>query len=55
MTELSRPAARTRGGPTGRAAIPWGTILAFAAVLAAADWFWVVSLRGAVGCDPTDQ
>ena len=49
MTELSRPAARTRGRSTGRAAIPWGTILTFATVLAAADWFWVVSLRGAVG------
>jgi hypothetical protein len=50
VTELSGPdAARTRRWPTGRAAIPWATVVTFAAVLAAADWFWVVSLRGAVG------
>jgi hypothetical protein len=50
VTELSSPdAARTRRWPTGRAAIPWATVVTFAAVLAAADWFWVVSLRGAVG------
>ena len=49
MTELSGPAARTSRWPTGRAAVPWATVLTFAAVLAAADWFWVVSLRGAVG------
>jgi len=30
-------------------AIPWTTVLTFAAVLATADWFWVISLRGAVG------
>ena len=39
----SRPLAASRK------AIPWATVLTFAAVLATADWFWVVSLRGAVG------
>jgi hypothetical protein len=33
----------------GRTVIPWTTVLTFAAVLATADWFWVVALRGAVG------
>lgn len=32
-----------------RSAIPWATVLGFAVVLAAADWFWVIALRGAVG------
>jgi hypothetical protein len=44
------PDAATAGRPlAARAAIPWAMVLSFAAVLATADWFWVVSLRGAVG------
>lgn len=52
MTQLSPPApdtVRASTRPAGRTAIPWATVLTFAAVLATADWFWVVALRGAVG------
>ena len=50
MTSLSPPgAARTSKATVTRATIPWSTVLTFAAVLAVADWFWVISLRGAVG------
>ena len=41
--------ARTSNQPTDRVAIPWSTVLGYAGVLAVADWFWVISLRGAVG------
>lgn len=33
----------------GRLTVPWPTVLSVAAVLAYADGFWMVSLRGAVG------
>lgn len=47
---LSLPGVvRTCPGPTDRVAIPWPTVITFAVVLALADWFWVISLRGAVG------
>jgi hypothetical protein len=52
VTQLSPPApdkVRASIRPAGRTAIPWTTVLTFAAVLATADWFWVVALRGAVG------
>ena len=52
MTRLSPPApdtGRAPRRPAGRTAIPWAMVLTFAAVLATADWFWVISLRGAVG------
>ena len=52
MTQLSPPVpdtVRASIRPAGRTAIPWTTVLTFAAVLATADWFWVVALRGAVG------
>lgn len=39
-----RPRSRTASRD-----VPWGTVLAFGAVLALADWFWVVALGGAVG------
>ena len=52
MTQLSPPVpdtVRASLRPAGRTVIPWTTVLTFAAVLATADWFWVVALRGAVG------
>ena len=52
MTQLSPPVpdtVRASIRPAGRTAIPWTAVLTFAAVLASADWFWVVALRGAVG------
>lgn len=52
MAELSPPAPdtmRESQQPAGRTVIPWTMVLTFAAVLATADWFWVISLRGAVG------
>ena len=52
MTQLSPPVpdtVRASLRPAGRTAIPWATVLTFATVLATADWFWVVALRGAVG------
>lgn len=52
MTSLSPPppdTVRASRRTAGRTAIPWRTVITFAAVLATADWFWVVSLRGAVG------
>lgn len=38
-------------GPAGApsSAVPWGTVISLAVVLAFADGFWVISLRGAVG------
>jgi len=52
VPELSPPApdtVRAHRRTAVRTAIPWTMVLAFAALLATADWFWVVSLRGAVG------
>ena len=40
----ARPVATER-----RLSVPWLTVLAFAAVMAYADGFWMVALRGAVG------
>ena len=33
----------------GRRGVPWRTVIALAAVLAYADGFWLISLRGAIG------
>lgn len=45
--------SRTKGNPRvlgeGQLSVPWSTILPLAVVLAYADGFWLVSLRGAVG------
>jgi hypothetical protein len=51
VTGLSPSAstARAHRRPVGRTAIPWAAVVTFAALLATADWFWVVALRGAVG------
>ena len=37
------------GVTTGRSAVPWGTVVTFATMIAFADWFWVMSFRGAAG------
>lgn len=48
-----RAAAAEASGPAAAAStspgIPWATVVAFAAVLAYADGFWMVSVRGAAG------
>jgi hypothetical protein len=50
VTSQSPPGtARTSKATVTRATIPWSTVLTFAGVLTVADWFWVISLRGAVG------
>ena len=41
--------ARVRRDRASRAEVPWSTVLPLAVVLAFADGFWVISLRGAVG------
>ena len=49
---MTNPSVPSAAGPTTSStspSIPWSTVLGFAVVLAAADWFWVISLRGAVG------
>jgi hypothetical protein len=46
---LSDTSTTSRPKTGSRTAIPWTTVTIFAAVLATADWFWVVALRGAVG------
>ena len=52
MTRLSPSppdTARAHRRPVDRTAIPWAAVLTFAVLLATADWFWVIALRGAVG------
>ena len=49
MTDPSAPSAARTTTSSTPSSIPWSTVLGFAVVLAAADWFWVISLRGAVG------
>lgn len=40
----------------GRRGVPWRTVVALAAVLAYADGFWLISLRGAIGAiERTDR
>ena len=48
---MTRIAARSAGeqSAAARSAVPWLTVIPLAVVLAYADGFWVVSLRGAVG------
>ena len=47
----SATAAASSPAPAGvaSAAVPWGTVVSLAVVLAFADGFWVISVRGAVG------
>ena len=42
----SSPSAASRASSS---AVPWGTVVSLALVLAFADGFWVISVRGAVG------
>ena len=49
LSPLAPDTLRASRQPAGRTAIPWTMVLTFATVLATADWFWVISLRGAVG------
>jgi hypothetical protein len=52
MSTLSVNAAPERGVTTLRArlgVVPWSTVLPLAVVLAYADGFWMISLRGTVG------
>ena len=48
---MTRVAARSAGeqSAAARSAVPWLTVIPLAVVMAYADGFWVVSLRGAVG------
>ena len=47
---MSIDSARQRAGALeGRLGVPWLTVLPLAAVMAYADGFWMMSLRGAVG------
>lgn len=46
---LSPAAERTGQIPLVRSAVPWFTVVALAVVMAYADGFWMLSLRGAVG------
>jgi hypothetical protein len=38
-----------RTATTGRSSVPWSAVVTFAIALALADWFWVMSMRGATG------
>lgn len=52
MTEKTMPGSSIDGDSIAapvRQAVPWFTVLPLAAVMAYADGFWMVSLRGAVG------
>ena len=52
MATLSINATAQRGGSTLRArlsAVPWLTVMPLAVVLAYADGFWMIAIRGSVG------
>lgn len=52
MIEMTKPghAVHERSGAApGRPGVPWRTVVTLAALLAFADGFWMMSLRGAVG------
>jgi hypothetical protein len=47
---MSIDSARQTVGTLGtRLNVPWGTVLPLAVVLAYADGFWMLTLRGAIG------
>jgi hypothetical protein len=48
-TRLANADIERRGSIPGRPAVPWLTVVSLAVVLAYADGFWMMSLRGAVG------
>ena len=50
MATLSADALPARDAlPDSRRGVPWKTVVTLAAVLAYADGYWLVSLRGAIG------
>lgn len=48
-TRLGRSVEERSGVNPGRPAVPWLTVVSLAAVMAYADGFWMMSLRGSVG------
>ncbi|MGO4597809.1 hypothetical protein AB4091_09320 [Terrabacter sp. 2RAF25] len=48
VAEVGAASSPTTSGVSS-SAVPWGTVIALAIVLAFADGFWVISVRGAVG------
>jgi hypothetical protein len=48
-SQVARPVEEQPAAPVARSAVPWLTVIPLALVMAYADGFWVVSLRGAVG------
>jgi hypothetical protein len=49
MTTISAHVATAHHTDEGRRSVPWKTVVALAVVLAYADGYWLISLRGAVG------
>ena len=50
MATISANATTTRDAlPDSRRCVPWTTVVTLAAVLAYADGYWLISLRGAIG------
>ena len=50
MTTISANTTTTRDAVLGgRPSVPWKTVIALATVLAYADGYWLISLRGAIG------
>ena len=50
MTTISANATMARDAlPDRRRCVPWKTVVTLAAVLAYADGYWLISLRGAIG------
>ena len=50
MATISANATMARDAPASDgAAFPWKTVVTLAAVLAYADGYWLISLRGAIG------
>src|SRR3954447_3135350 len=49
MTASGYRGAADRGAVTGSQSVPWWTVLSLAVLMAYANGFWLISLRGAVG------
>ena len=48
-TKLANAGIERSGSIPGRPAVPWLTVVSLSVVMAYADGFWMMSLRGAVG------
>ena len=48
-TSMDAAEGQPPAGTTGGATVPWSTVLPLAALMAYADGYWMISLRGAVG------